>query len=80
MTYIEAIELLLRRLTEKDKIYGSSYKTSSLEWLFTRLNDEVYELNDAIFEGYASRKDIINEALDVAICALLIVDNIITEG
>ena len=79
--YKRVLQSLDIRLYEKDKQYGLSYldKDCTLDWLFkTRLLGEVTELQKALLTGV--KGCIIDEALDVAICALLIASKAIESG
>jgi hypothetical protein len=72
--YDNIIAALKTRILEKHEKYGLSYldKTCTFEWLLTtRLEGELVELYKALTW---EKDNIVNEALDVAICALLIAD------
>ena len=68
--YERVLKALNERLEEKHKQYGTSYK-NKLYFMFLRLREEMRELETEILQGtYEIKK----EALDVAICGLLIAD------
>ena len=72
--YKEVLQLLQERLDLKHKQYGQTYLDRDFPWLRRRLNGEIVELDDALFSDYFSGVSAVDEALDVAICALLIAD------
>jgi NTP pyrophosphatase (non-canonical NTP hydrolase) len=59
------------RLHEKHLRYGTSYKQAGAYFMFLRLRGELEELEQALLRGTG---DIQTEALDVAICGILIAD------
>ena len=72
--YKEILKLLNIRLEQKHKQYGVTYLDRTYKWLRRRLRGELVELDDELHPGYISMSDIQTEAIDVAICALLIAD------
>ena len=72
--YDKILERLKERLLQKHKQYGLSYLDRDYDWLRHRLQGELDEMDDELFSPYLSGKNIIAEALDVAIVALLIAD------
>lgn len=72
--YKEILELLNIRLEQKHKQYGITYLDKSYKWLRRRLRGELVELDDELSPDYLSMSNIETEAIDVAICALLIAD------
>lgn len=69
--YKDVLEMLDSRLEAKHEQYGTSYKEAGPYYMFVRLLQELQELEDVILSGTGV---VIDEALDVAICALLIAD------
>ena len=77
--YDTILASLKERLLEKHEKYGTSYLHPHItyHWLLNRrLEGELMELRDAL--NYNEDK-VIEEALDVAICALLIADKKLKE-
>lgn len=72
--YEPVLELLKDRLTDKHEQYGVSYLERDYEWLWKRLDGELLELQGELFSVHLSGHNVITEALDVAIMALLIAD------
>ena len=72
--YKEILKLLNIRLEQKHKQYGVTYLDNTYKWLRRRLRGELVELDDELHPGYISMSNIQTEAIDVAICALLIAD------
>jgi hypothetical protein len=72
--YDDILAALKTRILAKHEKYGLSYldESCTFEWLLkVRLEGELVELYKALVW---EQDNIINEALDVAICALLIAD------
>jgi len=72
--YEEILTLLKERLKEKHQQYGYSYIDRTQKWMRKRLQGELNELDGSLFSNHLSGEGIVTEALDVAICALLIAD------
>jgi len=72
--YKEVLQLLQNRLEQKHEQYGLTYLDNTFKWLRIRLRGELVELDDELDPDYVSMSDVQTEALDVAICALLIAD------
>ncbi len=72
--YGPVLKLLNERLEMKHEQYGTSYLGRDFEWLHKRMMVEVDELSAELFSIHLSGHGTIREALDVAICALLIAD------
>ena len=85
--YRPILQSLEKRILEKHEKYGVSYlnKSCTLNWLFnTRLLGEISELGMVLFtekmDEEKKTESIVDEALDVAIVALLIADKKRREG
>lgn len=61
--------------TMNPKNKGRTWHQCSINWLLTRLYDEVVELNDAVNEGKPN-DEIQKECADVANFAMMIFDNL----
>jgi len=72
--YHPILELLCQRISEKHREYGTSYLSRDYVWLRKRLLGEVDQLSAELFSPRLSGKNTIDEALDVAVYALLIAD------
>jgi NTP pyrophosphatase (non-canonical NTP hydrolase) len=73
--YKPELQKLKTRILEKHERYGTSYRHRSEQWMWSRLLGEVCELDAEIHSIVSLSENIENEALDVAIVALLIADN-----
>ncbi len=71
--YDKILDKLKLRLHEKHIQYGASYKNkdAGMYFMYLRLRGEIQELEKELLRGTPA---IITEALDVAICALLLAD------
>jgi len=74
--YKNVLNKLKERLALKHEQYGISYQDKSLNWMRERMEGEIKELDKILYSVFASNIWKINEALDIAICALLIADMI----
>ena len=74
LIYAPILKLLCERIEEKYKEYGTSYLGKDYKFLHKRMMGEVDEFSAEMFSSHLSGENVINEGLDVAICALLIAD------
>ena len=72
-TYTNVFRHLIERLWIKHRKYGTSYQERTDQWMLSRLWGEYVELKNEL--EFSIHYRIIEEALDVAIVALLIADN-----
>lgn len=68
--YDRVLDALKARLKIKHSMYGDSYKDKPY-FMFLRTREEMEELEKELLIGTSN---VLHEALDVAICALLIAD------
>jgi len=72
--YDDILNKLRERIIQKHEEYGTSYLDRPFRWLRNRLQGELNEMDGELFSIHLSGENAITEALDVAVCALLIAD------
>lgn len=70
--YRKILEILEKRIETKDRTYGTSYLNKTDSFMIHRLEGEIYEMKVELYAQNISYNNLIDEACDVAIIALLI--------